>query len=79
MAKYDPLGAYLRRQRTDRIELTFREIENLIGYLLPKAALSDAWWSPTEGTTPKGVQHAAWTAAGYSASKIAPERVVFSR
>ena len=79
MAKYDPLRTYLQRQRTDRVELSFREIENLIGYMLPKAALSDGWWSAPEGVSPKGVQHAAWTSAGCSALKTAGERVVFRR
>lgn len=38
MAKYDPLLTYLKRQKTDALELSIREIENLIGYLLPNKA-----------------------------------------
>lgn len=38
MAKYEPLRRYLARQKTARVELTFSDIERLIGAFPPKAA-----------------------------------------
>lgn len=75
MAKYDPLYAYLRRQKTDAVDLTFRDIERLVGAFLPKAALSDAWWGAEAG-----VQSRAWGEAGFEARPDPKsERVLFVR
>ncbi|MBX9614051.1 MAG: hypothetical protein K2X25_00505 [Caulobacteraceae bacterium] len=81
MAKYDPLQTYLKRQKVDALELSFREIENLIGYLLPKSAGQSAWWSNAdEDVSVRAVQHRAWLLAGYHA-RLLPghDRVAFSR
>jgi hypothetical protein len=46
MAKYDPLGRFLRRARSsDDVILTFVDIERIIGTLLPKASRDPSWWS----------------------------------
>ena len=79
MAKYDPLAAFLRRQRNQTVELSFREIENLIGALLPNAAASPAWWQDVGTEPPTGVQHAAWGKSGYRAELLRGEdRVRFA-
>lgn len=44
MAKYEPLRRYLARQKAVRVEMTFSEIERMIGSFLPKRAQSTAWW-----------------------------------
>ena len=69
MAKYDPVRSYLQRQRSDVIELSFRESENLIGYLLPKAAAADSSWSAATDRVRTGVQHAALATAGFALRK----------
>ncbi len=46
MAKYEPLRVFLRRQRRAEGELTFRDIERIVGGILPKAAADEAWWRP---------------------------------
>lgn len=79
MAKYDPLAAYLVKRRQPVIELTFRDIERMVGGILPKAALKPEWWS-----SPVSVEHApqklAWDSAGYTAEvSIKHERVRFAR
>jgi len=38
MAKYDPLEAHLRRQKTATYEMTFRDIERVLAALLPRRA-----------------------------------------
>lgn len=80
MAKYDPLNTYLKRQRAARLELTFREIENLIGYLLPKRAGKSAWWTGEAAEPTRAVQLCAWRDAGYGASlSVGSDKVTFSR
>ena len=79
MAKYDPLAAFLRRQRHQTVELSFREIENLIGALLPNAAALPGWWQGVGTEKPNGVQHGAWDKSGYRAELIKGEdRVRFA-
>ncbi len=81
MAKYDPLRIYLKRQKADDLELSFREIENLIGCLLPKSASRPEWWSGVDGNPlARVVQRQAWLLAGYHA-RLFPrrERVAFTR
>jgi hypothetical protein len=79
MAKYEPIRRYLARQKGARVELSFSEIERMIGGFLPKAASRAQWWThmSREGRAP--VQILAWGAAGYHARLTTAERVVFER
>ena len=80
MAKYDPLRRYLRRQRGAEIELSFAEIERILGAMLPHAASRPEWWIEDISAQVKGVQQAAWRDAGYRAFLIKQsERVHFRR
>jgi len=80
MAKYDPLHAYLRRQRAPELELTFRDIENLIGYMLPGSAEEPEWWADQPTNPRRAVQRRAWRDAGYDATLLVGlDRVKFSR
>jgi len=79
MAKYDPLRDYLRRQRAGELDLTFREIEAKIGYMLPNIAASAEWWACPGEPGPRDVQKIAWRAAGFDAELLGGDRVRFSR
>lgn len=79
MAKYDPLRRYLTRQKTGRVELSFSDIEHLIGAYLPKAAARSSWWTGEGAGRPSDVQVQAWRAAGYEAELVRGEKVVFQR
>jgi hypothetical protein len=80
MAKYDPLQRFLSRQKTECVMLSFREIEAMIGGLLPKGAETPDWWAADSVQNPKAVQAAAWARAGYSATLLKGEdRVRFHR
>lgn len=80
MGKYDPLKAYLRRQRVLELQMTFREIENLIGYLLPRSAQKPDWWSGAALKTGRAVQLQAWRDAGFEAAlSVGADRVTFTR
>ena len=62
MAKYDPLFRHLCAANDDAVEMTFDEIETLVGPL-PRAASQRDWWNndPTLGHAP---QIRAWLDAG---------------
>lgn len=79
MAKYDPLGEYLRKQSTDEVPLTFSEIERIIGAKLPNSALSHRpWWS---NNATNSVMTKVWLDAGFRSVRVdmAKRRLVFER
>lgn len=79
MAKYAPLASFLRRQKGAAVVLTFRDIERIIGGILPKAATLAQWWRPD----PAGrfmPQHVAFADAGFVAEpQTGAETVRFVR
>lgn len=78
MAKYDPLKRYLSRQKAS-LDLTFPEIERIVGAMLPKSAHRQQWWANETSPTTSHVQIAAWRDAGFRAALVATERVRFER
>lgn len=79
MAKYDPLRDYLLRQRAAEVDLSFREIERKLGYMLPNMAARPEWWASAGEPGPREVQKQAWRAAGYDACLVGEDRVQFRR
>lgn len=80
MGKYDALGAHLKRQRAERVELSFADIERRIGGLLPKSAQRPEWWANEQDPKSRHVQCKAWLGNGYLAYLIqGAERVRFER
>lgn len=80
MAKYDPLCGYLRRQRLPEFELTFAEIERVIGAMLPGSAARPQWWANVTDPDTAHVQCRAWSDAGYEAFLVVgKDRVRFKR
>lgn len=79
MTKYEPLKRYLAQARGTSIPMSFRQIEEILGFDLPSSARQyPAWWSNSVGTH---VNAAAWRSAGWrtSAVDIGGERVTFLR
>jgi hypothetical protein len=74
MRKYEPLRRYLRRQRDGDCDLTFGEIERLIGALLPNRAAHSSWW-----TGASGLHSQAWTSVGFEAVPSPRQDRVFFR
>ena len=67
-SKYDALADYLRRQDSDRIKMSFREVDDLIEGGLPPAAWKHrAWWSNNLSNTSA---RNGWRAAGWKTSKV---------
>src|SRR5271165_1399973 len=79
MATYDPLGQHLRKSAANRIPMTFREVELVIGRKLPASAFRHRpWWANEE----RGHSHAkAWLGAGYRTEQVdmAAAKLVFVR
>src|SRR5436853_2027076 len=79
MGKYEPLGQFLRKQRTQEVLLTFREIEKITGVKLPpKAQHHRAWWSNNAGNN---VMTKVWLNAGFESAQVDMEarKLVFRR
>ena len=62
MGKYDPLADYLRRYRGTEVDLSFRDIERILGGFLPKAAKESGWWADGDGEAP---QKRAWNSVRF--------------
>jgi len=79
MGKYDPLKAFLGKQRAIEVPLTFQEIEKITGVKLPpKAQHQRAWWSNNPSNN---VMTRAWLEAGYESAQVdlSARRLVFRR
>jgi hypothetical protein len=75
VSKYDPLRDHLAQQQHREFDLTFGEIERILGFSLPKSAERPQWWSNIQGQSTH-VQREAWREAGYDAFLIAGSRRV---
>jgi len=78
MAKYDPLKRYLSRQKALRVDLTFTEVERIIGAMLPKSAQRPQWWANETDAETSHVQ-AAWRDVGFKAFLVDAEQVRFEK
>jgi hypothetical protein len=79
MGKYENLGAFLQKQRTREVPLTFREIEKITGARLPpKAQHHRAWWSNNPSNN---VMTKVWLEAGYESAQVdmSARKLVFRR
>lgn len=78
MAKYEPLVRYLRRQKTSEVELSFRDIERIVGFL-PKASTDLLWWRAEDAASAQPQQRA-FAQAGFTPKpELRAERVRFIR
>ena len=71
MSKYTPLRDYLMRQSHGEFELTFKQLEEIIGDRLPKSSDRPQWWANVRDPDTSHVQREAWRSAGYDAFLIA--------
>jgi hypothetical protein len=80
MAKYDQLFEFLCRAGDDAVEMSFDQIEELVGPLPASARQRTAWWS-NELAGASNAQASAWTRAGREVESVdrSAERVRFSR
>ena len=64
-SKYEKLAEYLKELDVDKVNLTFDEIENILGEPLPGSAAERAWWanSATNNHALNGWMDAGWETA----------------
>jgi hypothetical protein len=79
MSKYEPLGAYLKKQDQELVPMTFAEIERVTGVTLPPSARKHRpWWS---NNARNSVMTQVWLDAGFESEQVDMEqrRLVFRR
>ena len=75
--EYRLLYIYLRDRFSDRLVLTFGQIEDLLGFSLPVAArVEREWWATTHAVEDRSKQSQAWTLARRTASVNLPAQYV---
>jgi hypothetical protein len=79
VAKYDPLATCLQRRAGAELELSFTNIERIIGGMLPNSASRPQWWANETDPASTHVRCQAWRNAGYDAFLLHRERVLFTR
>ena len=76
---YSPLFEFLNTRFADRVVLTFKEIEDLLGFTLPSAARTEAgWWTTSDSVV--DVHAHSWIQARRIASpNLRARTVLFER
>ena len=75
--EYRTLHKYLHDRYADTVVMTFREIEDLIGFSLPHAArVEPAWWASAGVNGVSSPQSLSWTQADRAATPRLPAQVV---
>ena len=79
--EYRLLYVYLRDRFSDRLVLTFGQIEDLLGFALPAPArVQRDWWGNSDLGADGSRQSDAWTLAGRTASvNLGAQCVTFER
>ncbi len=68
MSKYDSLKQYLNNCQKEKLVLTVKQIENILGFKLPNTAYTkNAWWGNNDN---KHVQAKSWLESGYNTKDI---------
>jgi hypothetical protein len=67
--KYEPLYAYLKKQTADDFVLTYEEIEEILGFDLPRSADKAAWWDDDTPHHPRD-QARAIRQGGYDSRRV---------
>ena len=78
MGRYEPFRAFLDAQTSDRVHITFQDIEAILNVTLPNSKRYPAWWSNNPSNNP---MTKVWLAAGFLSEQvdIAGEKLVFRR
>ncbi|MGE7601291.1 DUF7662 domain-containing protein [Peribacillus sp. NPDC097675] len=72
-SKYEPLHKFLKLNGSNRIVMTFLEVEDVLGFTLPvSASRYMAWWDGASQHT----QAYSWTEAGFKAKPNLSEKKV---
>ena len=69
MSNYDALRDYLKKQTRSEFILTFAEIEDILGFALPRASHRASWWETARSPQVGAPQRMACFDAGYIATR----------
>jgi hypothetical protein len=76
-AEYLSLHKYLHDRYADIVVLTFRQMEDLLGFALPEVArLRREWWANADLESAPSAQSRAWMQASRTAQPNLPARTV---
>jgi hypothetical protein len=67
--KYDPLRDFLKKEKRTDFILTFEEIEDILGFDLPRSAQRAEWWDNDTVEHPK-LQRQAIRDGGYDSRRL---------
>ena len=73
--KYEPLHEYLKRETRDDFTLTYQEIEEILGFGLPRAAQRAEWWDEAKPEHPRE-QSEAIRSTGYDSRRTPDGKAV---
>jgi hypothetical protein len=69
LSKSDPIKSYLQSRNASTVELTFGDIESIIGEKLPRSSREhQEWWSNDSSGT--HVQASSWLEAGWRVDTV---------
>jgi hypothetical protein len=71
LESYDPLRDYLLRQHLTELVLTFDQIEEILGFTLPRASQRASWWEKERNPENARPQRDAIRDGGYEATRLA--------
>ncbi len=71
MSDYDPLREHLSRQTKVEFVLSFEEIEDILGFALPRASQRASWWEKERNPENARPQRDAIRDGGYEATRLA--------
>lgn len=69
--KYDALRDYLLQQTKDELELSFEEIEDILGFALSRSSQRARWWEKERSPQDAMPQRNAIRDGGYEATRLA--------
>jgi hypothetical protein len=70
VSDYDPLRDYLQKQTRLEFVLSIEELEDLLGFALPRAAQRASWWETARSPQVEAPQRVACMDGGYSATRL---------
>jgi hypothetical protein len=70
VSDYDPLRDYLKQQTRAEFVLSFDEIEEILGFALPRASHRASWWETARSPQVEAPQRIACRDGGYIATRL---------
>jgi hypothetical protein len=70
LSEYDPLRDFLQQKTATELVLTFDEIEEILGFALPRASQRASWWEKERNPENARPQRDAIRDGGYEATRL---------